>query len=50
MTYIIPSMRYPAEHKQETRDRIVRTASRRFRRAGAGVGIGPVMKALNATP
>src|SRR5712692_6506444 len=49
MTYIIPRMRYPAEHKQETRDRIIHAASRRFRRAGAGVGIGQLMKTLKMT-
>ena len=42
-------MRYPAEHKQETRERIVEAASRRFRRAGAGVGIGQLMKTLKMT-
>jgi TetR/AcrR family transcriptional repressor of nem operon len=42
-------MRYPAEHKEETRDRIVHAASRRFRRAGAGVGIGQLMKTLKMT-
>ena len=42
-------MRYPAEHKQETRERIVHAASRRFRRAGAGVGIGQLMKTLKMT-
>jgi TetR/AcrR family transcriptional repressor of nem operon len=42
-------MRYPAEHKQETRERIVAAASRRFRRAGAGVGIGQLMRALKMT-
>ena len=49
MTYIISSMRYPAEHKEETRARIVHAASRRFRRAGAGVGIGQLMKTLKMT-
>jgi TetR/AcrR family transcriptional repressor of nem operon len=49
MTYIISSMRYPAEHKEETRERIVHAASRRFRRAGAGAGIGPLMKTLKMT-
>jgi len=49
MTYIISSMRYPAEHKEETRERIVQAASRRFRRAGAGVGIGQLMKTLKMT-
>jgi TetR/AcrR family transcriptional repressor of nem operon len=42
-------MRYPAEHKEETRERIVHAASRRFRRAGAGVGIGRLMKTLKMT-
>ncbi len=42
-------MRYPAEHKQETRERIILAASHRFRRAGAGVGIGQLMKALHLT-
>jgi len=42
-------MRYPAEHKEETRDRIVETASRRFRGGGAGVGIADLMKALKLT-
>jgi TetR/AcrR family transcriptional repressor of nem operon len=49
MTYIILRMRYPAEHKEETRERIVQAASRRFRRAGAGVGIGQLMKTLKMT-
>ena len=49
MTYIISRMRYPAEHKEETRERIVQAASRRFRRAGAGVGIGQLMKTLKMT-
>jgi len=49
MTYIISSMRYPAEHKEETRERIVHAAARRFRRAGAGVGIGQLMKSLKMT-
>src|SRR2546428_8022976 len=42
-------MRYPAEHKQETRERIVAAASRRFRRSGAAVGIGQLMKTLKMT-
>jgi TetR/AcrR family transcriptional repressor of nem operon len=42
-------VRYPAEHKEEVRERIVDAASRRFRRAGAGVGIGQLMKALKLT-
>lgn len=49
MTYIISRMRYPAEHKEQTRERIVRAAARRFRRAGAGVGIGQLMKSLKMT-
>lgn len=42
-------MRYPADHKQETRERIVQTASRRFRKGGAGVGIQELMKSLKLT-
>ena len=42
-------MRYPAEQKEQTRERIVEAASRRFRRAGAGVGIGQLMKTLKMT-
>ena len=42
-------MRYPAEHKEETRERIVHAASRRFRRSGSGVGIAALMKALKLT-
>jgi TetR/AcrR family transcriptional repressor of nem operon len=42
-------VRYGAEHKQETRDRIVHAASRRFRRGGAAVGIAQLMKALKMT-
>jgi TetR/AcrR family transcriptional repressor of nem operon len=42
-------MRYPAEHKEETHERIVHAASRRFRRSGAGVGIGQLMKDLKLT-
>ena len=49
MTYIISSMRYPAEHKEQTRERIVEAAARRFRRSGAGVGIGQLMKMLKMT-
>src|SRR5262249_44108720 len=37
------------EHKEQTRERIVRAASRRFRRAGAGVGIGTLMNILKMT-
>ena len=42
-------MRYSAEHKEQTHERIVQAAARRFRRAGAGVGIGQLMKALKMT-
>ncbi len=42
-------MRYPAEHKEEIRERIVHVASRRFRRSGSGVGIAALMKALKLT-
>ncbi len=42
-------MRYPAEHKEQTRERIIEAASRRFRRGGANVGIGQLMKALKMT-
>jgi TetR/AcrR family transcriptional repressor of nem operon len=42
-------MRYPAEHKEETRERIVHAASRRFRRSGANVGIAELMKTLKLT-
>src|SRR5258708_34475070 len=42
-------MRYAAEHKEETHERIVRAASRRFRRNGTGVGIGQLMTALKLT-
>lgn len=43
-------MRYSAEHKQETRARIVRTASRHFRRRGeGGVGIADLMSKLKLT-
>jgi len=43
-------MRYSTEHKQETRDRIVRTASRDLRRHGhKGVGIADLMGKLDLT-
>ena len=43
-------MRYSTEHKQETRERIVRTASRHFRRRGGkGVGIAELMSKLELT-
>ncbi len=48
--YIIQQMRYSAEHKQETRDRIVRAASRQFRRRGGnGLAIADLMRELNLT-
>lgn len=53
MTYIIyndAAMRYPAEHKQEVRDRIVKAAARRFRsRGGEGAAIGDLMRDLKLT-
>ncbi|HKF41794.1 MAG TPA: TetR/AcrR family transcriptional regulator [Thermoanaerobaculia bacterium] len=43
-------MRYPAEHKQETRKRIVRAAARRFRSRGSeGTGIADLMRDLRLT-
>jgi TetR/AcrR family transcriptional repressor of nem operon len=43
-------MRYPAEHKQETRARIVRAAARRFRtRGGEGAAISDLMRDLRLT-
>src|SRR5215471_13915347 len=43
-------MRYSAEHKQATRERIVRTAARHFRRHGeSGVGIADLMSKLKLT-
>jgi len=43
-------MRYPAEHKQQTRDRIVRAAARRFRGRGSeGAAIGGLMRDLRLT-
>ena len=53
MIYIIPkgqTMRYPAEHKQQTRQRIVRAAARRFRSRGTeGATIGTLMRDLRLT-
>ncbi len=50
MIYIISWMRYSAEHKKETRERIVRAASRQFRRRGReGVAISDLMRKLNLT-
>ncbi len=43
-------MRYSPEHKQQTRERIVRAASRRFRSRGSqGAVIGDLMRDLNLT-
>jgi TetR/AcrR family transcriptional regulator, transcriptional repressor for nem operon len=43
-------MRYPAEHKQQTRERIVRAAARRFRSRGTeGAAIGDLMRDLRLT-
>jgi TetR/AcrR family transcriptional repressor of nem operon len=43
-------MRYSADHKQNTRDRIVRAAARRFRSKGSeGAGIGDLMRDLRLT-
>jgi len=43
-------MRYPAEHKQETRKRIVRAAARRLRSRGSeGTGIADLMRDLHLT-
>jgi TetR/AcrR family transcriptional regulator, transcriptional repressor for nem operon len=43
-------MRYPADHKQQTRERIVRAAARRFRTRGSeGAGIGDLMRDLRLT-
>ena len=43
-------MRYPAHHKQQTRERIVRAASRRFRSRGTeGAAIAELMRDLRLT-
>src|ERR1700716_3307617 len=43
-------MRYSAEHKQQTRERIVRAAARRFRTPGSETaGIGDLMRDLRLT-
>ena len=43
-------MRYPADHKQQTRERIVRAASRRFRSRGTeGAAITDLMRDLRLT-
>jgi TetR/AcrR family transcriptional repressor of nem operon len=42
-------MRYPPEHKERTRQKIVHAASRSFRGAGADVAIGDLMRELKLT-
>ncbi|KSF68852.1 TetR/AcrR family transcriptional regulator [Pseudomonas paraeruginosa] len=43
-------MRYPEDHKQKTRQRIVEEAARLFRQDGVGAtGLQPLMKALGLT-
>ena len=43
-------MRYSAEHKQETRKRIVRAAARQFcRHGGKGLAIADLMRELGLT-
>jgi len=43
-------MRYPAEHKEQTRERILKAASRRFRSRGSeGAVIGDLMRDLHLT-
>ena len=47
---ISSDMRYSAEHKQQTRERIVRAASKTFRKKGAqGIAIADLMKELRLT-
>jgi TetR/AcrR family transcriptional repressor of nem operon len=46
----LTDMRYEAEHKTRTRDRIVRNAARKFRGEGlSGAGVADVMKASGLT-
>src|SRR5260370_9066411 len=43
-------MRYSPEHKEQTRDRILKAAARRFRSRGSeGAAIGDLMKGLRLT-
>jgi len=42
-------MRYPAERKEETRQKILQTAARRFRASGGAVGIADLMRELDLT-
>jgi len=45
-----PRMRYPSNHKAETRQRIIDEASQRLRKDGIeGTGLVPLMKALGLT-
>ena len=47
---IISRMRYPADHKQRTRERIVKAAARRFRSRGSeNAAIGDLMRDLKLT-
>ncbi len=47
---LVISMRYPTGHKQQTRQRIVKAAARRFRSRGSeGAGIGDLMHDLRLT-
>ena len=42
-------MRYSAEHKEQTRGRIVRAAARRFRSRGSEAAVGELMRDLRLT-
>jgi len=43
-------MRYPSEHKQQTREKIVKAAARRFCSCGSErAGIGDLMRDLHLT-
>ena len=42
-------MRYPAEHKERTRQKIIHAAARSFRGHGADVAIGDLMRELKLT-
>jgi TetR/AcrR family transcriptional repressor of nem operon len=42
-------MRYTAEHKEETRQKILKTAARRFRETGGTIGIADLMRELDLT-
>ena len=47
---IILSMRYPADHKQETRERVLTEAARQIRAHGPlGVGVAEIMKRAGLT-